>query len=121
MTQPPPARALTIAVAVALAAIAYFAWQSFNAPAPQPAPMAVTPMAPAPVDVASAPTLPDIQHPLNTMTPTATLTVTLPELADSNKLVSERLASVLSRKNILTFLQVDGFVRRIVATVDNLG
>ncbi len=121
MTQPPPARALTIAVAVALAAIAYFAWQYFNAPAPQPAPMAVTPMAPAPVDVASAPALPDIQHPLDTMTPTATPTVALPALADSDKLVGDQLASVLSRKNILTFLQVDGFVRRIVATVDNLG
>ena len=83
--------------------------------------MAVTPMAPAPVVVASAPELPGIQHPLDTMTPTATVSVALPALADSDKLVSDRLAGVLSRNNILTFLQLDGFVRRVVATVDNLG
>jgi hypothetical protein len=123
MNQPTRSRALTIAVVVALAAIAYFAWQYFNAPAPapQPAPMAVTPMAPAPVVVVSAPELPGIQHPLDTMTPTATVSVALPALADSDKWVSDRLAGVLSRKNILTFLQLDGFVRRVVATVDNLG
>jgi hypothetical protein len=35
--------------------------------------------------------------------------------------VNGLLADLLSRKDILTFLQVDGFVRRVVATVDNLG
>jgi hypothetical protein len=44
----------------------------------------------------------------------------LPALDGSDEHVSGLLAGLLSRKNLLTFLQLDGFVRRAVATVDNL-
>ena len=44
----------------------------------------------------------------------------LPSLAESDPRVGELLADLLTRKNVLTFLQMDGFVRRAVATVDNL-
>lgn len=124
MNKPTHTRALTIAAAVALGAIAYLAWQYFYAgpPAPQPAPMVQAPVAPPPVAVASAPALPAIQNPIEATTPTATLSATpLPALADSDKWVGEQLAALLSRKDVLTFLQMDGFVRRVVATVDNLG
>lgn len=42
-------------------------------------------------------------------------------LDDSDPLMREQLAALLSRKDVLDFFQLDGVVRRIVATVDNLG
>ena len=45
----------------------------------------------------------------------------LPALAESDEHVSAMLSDLLGRKNVLSFLQLDGFVRRAVATVDNLG
>jgi hypothetical protein len=44
----------------------------------------------------------------------------LPALADADPVVNEAVSSLLSRKNVLTYLQMDGLVRRVVATVDNL-
>jgi hypothetical protein len=44
----------------------------------------------------------------------------VPALNDSDSLLTERLTALLGRKRVLGFLQLDGFVRRAVATVDNL-
>lgn len=44
----------------------------------------------------------------------------LPQLSDSDTRVTGALNDLLGRKNVATFLNVDGFVRRFVATVDNL-
>jgi len=44
----------------------------------------------------------------------------LPQLSDSDAKVTSALNELLGRKNVGTFLNVDGFVRRFVATVDNL-
>jgi hypothetical protein len=44
----------------------------------------------------------------------------LPPLASSDAQVTSALTDLLGRKNVLSFLHVDGFVRRFVATVDNL-
>lgn len=41
-------------------------------------------------------------------------------LDDSDPLIREHLATLLSRQDALRFFQLDGLVRRIVATVDNL-
>jgi hypothetical protein len=72
----------------------------------------------APPPLAQAPAAPPaIEHP---MEPAAGDNVALPALGDSDALVGEGLGSLLSRKDLLSFLQVDGFVRRVVATVDNL-
>jgi hypothetical protein len=40
---------------------------------------------------------------------------------DADKLVGDALVKLLGRKDVQAFLQIDGFVRRTVATVDNLG
>ncbi|MDZ4356366.1 MAG: DUF3014 domain-containing protein, partial [Variovorax sp.] len=113
-----------IAALVALAVAGYFGWQQFK-PAPAPVAPAAAPSAAAPEvlpePVAPEPTPPAIQHPVEAPVAGTTAEPTpLPALDGSDEHVSGLLAGLLSRKNLLTFLQLDGFVRRAVATVDNL-
>jgi hypothetical protein len=113
-----------IAALVALAVAGYFGWQQFK-PAPAPVAPAAAPSAAAPEvlpePVAREPTPPAIQHPVEAPVAGTTAEPTpLPALDGSDEHVSALLAGLLSRKNLLTFLQLDGFVRRAVATVDNL-
>ncbi len=44
----------------------------------------------------------------------------LPPLADADAPIKDALVEWLGRPSVLTFLQLDGFVRRVVVTVDNL-
>jgi Protein of unknown function (DUF3014) len=110
-----------IAALVALAVAGYFGWQHFKplqAPVvPVAAPSVAAPEAP-PAPVVVEPTPPAIAHPIEA--PIADTAAPLPALAASDEHVSALLSGLLSRKNVLTFLQLDGFVRRAVATVDNL-
>ncbi|OGB12653.1 MAG: hypothetical protein A2W72_11450 [Burkholderiales bacterium RIFCSPLOWO2_12_67_14] len=115
---------ILIAALVALAVAGYFGWRYFQ-PAPAPvapaaAPSATAPEAP-PAPAAPEPTPPAIQHPVEApVADTAGEPAPLPALAESDEHVSTLLSDLLGRKNVLTFLQLDGFVRRAVATVDNL-
>ncbi len=45
----------------------------------------------------------------------------LPALADADAYVKNVIASLMSNRDMLTFVQLDGFVRKVVATVDNMG
>jgi hypothetical protein len=45
----------------------------------------------------------------------------LPSLDDADSFVKNALVDLLGRKAVLSFLRLDGVVRRFVATVDNLG
>lgn len=112
---------LLIAALAALIVGGYVGWQYTQpAAAPAEAMPASAPAQPiaAPPPLAQAPAAPPaIEHP---MEPAAGDNVALPALGDSDALVGEGLGSLLSRKDLLRFLQVDGFVRRVVATVDNL-
>jgi hypothetical protein len=115
---------ILIAALVALAVAAYFGWRYFQparAPvAPAAAPSAAAPEAP-PAPAAPEPTPPAIQHPVEApVADTAGEPAPLPALAESDEHVSTLLSGLLGRKNVLIFLQLDGFVRRAVATVDNL-
>lgn len=109
-----------IVLAVVLVA-GYFGWQHFK-PTPAPVPV-VEPVASAPdtAPLPLAPAAPAIQHPIDP--PAAEAAggpAPLPALADADPWVGDLLAELLTRKNVLAFLQLDGFVRRSVATVDNL-
>lgn len=102
-----------MAAAAVIAAIAGATaiWLSRRPPPPtqQSAPAAV-----APATVASAPPRPAepaVEHPLE---PSAALPLAPAELAGA-------LTDLIGRKAVLSFLQVDDFPRRFVATVDNLG
>ena len=104
------------AVAVAVIAGAT-AWWWFGRPVQQPqaptAPVIAPVAAPSPTASASpAPTEAAIAHPIEP--PVGAAPLASAELAHA-------LADLIGRKAVLTFLQVDQFSRRFVATVDNLG
>jgi hypothetical protein len=116
-----PALTTTFIVLAVVLAGGYFGWQHFK-PRPAPVPV-VAPVAQMP-DVAPVPLPPEapaIQHPIDPpAADTAGGPAPLPALAESDQQVGDLLTELLTRKNVLAFLQLDGFVRRAVATVDNL-
>lgn len=125
-------RLITVLVVAALGLGAYYWWQSrqtsaivttvleaptvvASEPVPLPAPT------PIPAPAVSAPIAPVVQFPIQTPAKVAdTANQALPALADAQPYISSALTDLLGRKNVLTFLQLDGFARRLVATVDNL-
>jgi hypothetical protein len=118
---PPTSRLPAITAALVVLALAgFFGWRYFStteqAPTPTDVPAA---MAPADTPPPAAPPAPAIQHPVEPPTAEADA-VPLPALAESDAQVGEALTDLFTRQNVLTFLQLDGFVRRAVATVDNL-
>lgn len=121
----PPASGVNRAVFAVVAALlllcggaGYWWWQQ-RAPTPAPAapsaPVAAAPVEPAP----PTPAEPVIQHPIDT--PAEATARALPGLDQSDPALKEALTGLLGSKAVAQFLQTDGFVRRVVATVDNLG
>lgn len=107
------------------AAGAYYYFQAVPPPAalaPLPAPVvAETPAAPA------APAEPQILHPLEAasapageVASAAAPAAPLPPLEQAGDFVADALTGMVGRRGVLQFLQVEGFVQRVVATVDNL-
>jgi hypothetical protein len=108
--------AAVLACTVAAAAAWWFLLRPGEAP-PAPPPVVVapqeTPAAPPPMPEASGP-----RNPVDALAPAD---AALPTLAESDERVIELLAELLGRDKLSAFLVTDGFVRRVVATVDNLG
>lgn len=116
---------LIVLVLALLAAGAYLWWHNRALPPPEvvevAAPAAVAsgaveqapPATPVPVE-------PAIKYPVEAIDPAPAASPALPALAEANSFVTDALTNLLGRKQVLTFLQLDGFVRRTVATVDNL-
>lgn len=107
-----------VALAVLAAAIAgYFLWQQTReAEKPKPEP----PRAEAP-KLPPAPPEPQIRHPIEQAQPQPQESPpSLPPLAESDPAVQEALIGLLGNDSVRTFLNVDGFIRRVVVTVDNL-
>lgn len=132
-TSRPSSSLPTIVIALAvLAVVAYGGWRYFigdQKPTPSDASAVVAPVEPLQSGVPAAlapvtPEAPAIENPIEVAVPETTATVAgpaaLPGLGDSDPLVTEKLTELLGRKTVLTFLQLDGFARRVVATVDNL-
>ena len=102
-----------LASVLALIAIgAYFALR--QTPPPTPAPVASPPATVPPASV--EPAKPAIAYPVP-VPPGATK---LPPLDQADDFVKERLAELLGAKTVATSIQGEDFVRRVVATVDNL-
>jgi hypothetical protein len=82
-------------------------------PPPPPAPIAqpVKPVVPPPPPPDAAPA---IAHPIERETQP------LPSLGESDEYIRKALIELLGKKGVLAFLNLDGVVRRFVATVDNL-
>ena len=125
----------SVLLVLAFAALTvFFGWRYFQ---PEPAPLSpletqATPPAAAPaiaVPPVEAPGMteaPAVENPIEALASDAPGEETdqesaaLPALADADSYVNERLAELFSRKDLLTYFQLDGFVRKSVATVDNL-
>jgi len=100
---------LGIGSILALAAIGAYFWLRQAPPQlPAPAPVAQPP--------AVAPAEPAIKHPLEAPTGVTKL----PPLDQADEFVKRRITELLGAKAVRTFLQMENFVRRVVATVDNL-
>jgi len=108
----------TLAV-IALAAGGVYWWQQRSAaPAPPPALPAAAPVAVAAPSSAAAPE-PVIQHPIDA--PSAAAVRSGSSAVDADAAVKLALIDLLGAKPVAAVLQTDNFVRRVVATVDNLG
>ncbi|WP_295525836.1 DUF3014 domain-containing protein, partial [uncultured Pseudacidovorax sp.] len=110
---------LIIALLIALAAAGWFGWQWWQqrqVPPPQAAPVASTPSPPdAPPPLAPLPAAPQ-----NQVSAIADPDKNLPALGDSDARVRSALVELLGSKAVGQFLQLDDFIRRGVATIDNL-
>lgn len=120
-----------IGATILLAGLGYWALPYIKGPTPEslvsaprpPAPElppAAAPPEPATPELAAPPA---IENPIDAGATTHAADaapVLLPGLNASDALVSEQLTALLGRKGVLSFVQLDGFIRRVVATVDNL-
>jgi hypothetical protein len=124
--EPPPRRArvaralwwIAPLLAVGAIATAYLLWPQARVGEP---PAAAPPRAAAPP--AAAPAEPAIRHPIEEARPDAHETAAaapLPALEASDQLVHDGLEGLLGARAVEQFVVAGGFVRRIVATVDNL-
>jgi len=107
--------AAVLACAVAAAAAWWFWLRTAEAPVVPP-PVAAAPEAPG-----APPPLPEASGPQNPVDALAPAETALPALAESDARVVELLSGLVGRDKLASFLITDGFVRRVVATVDNLG
>jgi hypothetical protein len=113
----------TLIVLLVLGVGGYFAWNHFKpapeaAPASAPVPSAAVPATPLPAT--PAPAEPAIQHPVEPPTDAAAAAQPMPALTEADAYVRDALVGLLGRDQVLTWLLTEGFVRRAVATVDNL-
>ncbi|MBG6078223.1 DUF3014 domain-containing protein [Polaromonas sp. CG_9.11] len=108
---------MTVLVFAALGAGAWYWWQQRQQPLPA-IPETPVAAAPAPSLVAPAPTAP--QYPITSAPDEPAVGAPLPALADSDALLSKALVELLGRDKVQTFLHLEGFARRVVATTDNL-
>lgn len=121
--RPAPPRASSIpwiiAAVLACAVGAGAAWWFWLRPVE--APGAPPPVASAPEAPVAPPPMPEASGPQNPVDALAPADTALPVLAESDERVAELLAELLGSDKVASFLLTEGFVRRVVATVDNLG
>ncbi|TXC67343.1 DUF3014 domain-containing protein [Piscinibacter aquaticus] len=109
--------ALIAGLLVAIAGAGTTLWWMYRGKVVPPPPVAQAPAETVPAP-AAAPVDSGPKHPLEPMAG-ASEPQPLPGLADAEAVVHEALASLAGRTAVMTFLQADGFVRRVVVTVDN--
>lgn len=106
---------LTLIVLLIAAGVAWWRWQQPKV-VPASPPVATTPQ---PDGAVSEPAV-AASGPQNPVDALAEPDAVLPALADADTVVAKLLAELVGQKQVAGFLQLDGFVRRFVATVDNL-
>ena len=106
---------LGLGAVLAMTAIGAYFWLR-QAPQQLPPPVPVVSHPAVAPPATAAPPKPAIDYPV----PLPPGVTDLPPLAQSGGYVKQRLTDLLGAKTVLTQLQIDDFVRRVVATVDNL-
>ncbi|RZJ11746.1 MAG: DUF3014 domain-containing protein [Acidovorax sp.] len=123
--RPTPPRASSApwiaAVVLGCAAVAGAAWWFWLRPAEPLPPAGSPPTASAPAAPAASVPMPEASGPQNLVDGLAPADAALPPLAESDTRVTALLGDLLGRDKVARFLVTEGFVRRVVATVDNLG
>lgn len=111
---------LTALLFAAMAAGGFYWWQQGLTPA-LPASDVPAPTVPAAPPPAPASTGPAIQYPIDAAKgDSGTPPAALPALAEADAYVASALTDLLGREKVQAFLHLEGFVRRVVATTDNL-
>ncbi len=116
--------ALAVLVTAALLGIAaWLLWPQPAPPKPEPVSQPVSgPPAVTAMPVPSNDPPPVIRHPVQAIDAADPAPPKpLPPLGQSDARVQQELNGLVGRKNVVTFLLMESFVRRTVATVDNLG
>ncbi len=106
---------IAAAAVLVLGALAWWQWHGSPRVAMEAAPP--TPAA-ASAPVSLAPAVPAINYPIENAQPASP--VALPTLSESDAVLAQAIGQLIGRDKVLAQLQMDGFVRRFVATVDNL-
>ncbi|MFT3718358.1 DUF3014 domain-containing protein [Pseudorhodoferax sp.] len=113
-----------LALLALLAALAWwFWWRESQAPvpaAPEPEPAAASSATPPPETAEAPAPEPTASGPQNPVDPLQHPDPALPALAEADTHVAAALADLLGEGTVQSLLLTDGFVRRTVATVDNL-
>lgn len=108
-------RWLVLASVLVLIAIGAYFWLRQAPPQPAPPVAIVSPAPIAPPPATSAP-----EPVVNFPAPVPPGMTKLPPIGQAGDFIKERITELLGAKTVLTHLQMDNFVRRVVATVDNL-
>lgn len=103
-----------VSILALIALGAYFWLQPAPPQLPPPSPVVSSPATAPPA--ALVPPVPAINHPVQ-----APPGVTeLPPMEQAGDFVKDRITELFGARTVLAYLQIDNFVRRVVATVDNL-
>jgi len=113
---------LVLAIVAIAAGLAWWYWSTQRAEAPPDiAPPSASMSDPPATDMPPPSPVPEqAAGPQNPVEALAAPEASLPRLNDADARVTAALAELLGGQKSLSFLQLDGFVRRLVATVDNL-
>ena len=105
-------------LALGVLVLAYLWWSDASAPLPPPpAAPPIQPVVPAaPASAASA----VVEFPVAPADSASQPAFVMPTPENTDAAVQANLIDLAGRSGVLGFLQLDGFVRRVVATVDNL-
>lgn len=114
--------ALAVLATVALVGlIAWLIWPQPAPPAPTPMPVTRPVSGAAELTVTPVPSNDPIRHPVQAIETVEPAPKPLPALGQSDARLQQELNALVGRKNVQTFVLLESFVRRAVATVDNLG
>lgn len=106
-----------IVAVVASTTAGYWWWSTWSRQPSDAKPPAV--VAASPPQPASSPAEPAIRHPIGPADAGDAAAVAA-SAADADAILSAAITELLGQRAVLSMLQLDGFARRVVATVDNL-